>query len=121
MPRCLIFALCLLLPFAAHAQEVPAEAERDMWCGTAFAILARDLPADATPEEEAAAGYFADGGEALVERALPIYFESGYSDAALQHYRETLEARLARLFASGGRSLEDARYSFEECRALIGP
>ena len=120
LPRCLLIALCLLLPVAAIAQDVPQDAERDLWCGTAFDLLVRDLPGDATLTEVAAADYFAEGGQRLIDRAIPIYLESGYSDPALATYRETLEGRIGRLFASGGRSLEDAPHSFEDCVALIG-
>jgi len=42
-------ALLVLLPMAALGQEVPVEAERDLWCGIAFRLMTRDIPADITP------------------------------------------------------------------------
>lgn len=110
----------VLLPVAALAQEVPAEAQRDLWCGTAFDLMTRDAPADATPEKLAAAKVFAEGGQRLIQRALPIYLESGYSDTALASYRARLEESVGAVVNGSSRNREDAPYSFQDCSALIG-
>jgi len=116
-----LFALLLVLaPAAAFAQEVPAEAERDLWCGTAFELLVADQPADASPEKLAAAKPFEEGAKRLIQRALPIYLESGYSDAALLSYRARLEARVSGVVNGGGWSDGDQSPSYEDCKALLG-
>jgi hypothetical protein len=119
MPRFLAFAL-VLLPLAARAQEVPVEAQMDLWCGTAFELMTRDMPADATKEKLESAEVFAEGGRRLIDRALPIFLESGYSDSALADYRSKLEDSVGRVVNGSTRAGEDAAYSFQDCSALIG-
>ncbi|MBN9307978.1 MAG: hypothetical protein J0I99_09175 [Devosia sp.] len=119
MKRFLAYAM-VLLPVAAVAQQVPAEAQMDMWCGTAFEVMTHDAPADATPEKLAAAAVFQRGGEALIDRAIPIYLEAGYSDQALAEYRSRLEESVSRIVNGSARTGEDPPYSFQDCSALIG-
>lgn len=109
-----------LAPCVALAQDVPVEAQMDMWCGTAFDLMTRDAPADATAEKLAAAKVYADGGYLLVQRAIPIYLESGYSDKALAEYRADLEGSIGRVVNGTTRANDDAAYSFQDCSALIG-
>ena len=113
-------AAVALLPAMAMAQEVPAEAQMDMWCGTAFELMTRDAPADATPEKLASAKVYADGGQLLLQRAIPIYLEAGYTDEALADYRDDLEASIGRVVNGSTRATDDAAYSFQDCSALIG-
>ncbi len=113
-------AALTLLPFAAIAQEVPAEAQMDMWCGTAFELMTRDAPADATPEKLASAKVYADGGALLLQRAIPIYLESGYTDEALSKYRGDLEDSIGRVVNGSTRASDDTAFSFQDCSALIG-
>ena len=113
-------AALTLLPLAAIAQEVPDEAQMDMWCGTAFELMTRDAPADATPEKLASAKVYADGGALLLQRALPIYLESGYSDEALAKYRSDLEDSIGRVVNGSTRASDDTAFSFQDCSALIG-
>ncbi len=123
MLRFLVIAPLLavpLLPVAALAQEVPAEAQMDMWCGTAFELMTRDAPADATPEKLASGKVYADGGALLLQRAIPIYLEAGYTDDALADYRGDLEDSIGRVVNGTGRASDDAAYSFQDCSALIG-
>ncbi|MGV3491539.1 MAG: hypothetical protein ACO1OG_09485 [Devosia sp.] len=116
----ILTAILVLAPVSALAQEVPVEAQMDLWCGTAFELMTRDAPADATPEKLAAAKTYADGGSFLVSRALPIYLESGYSDAALEDYRENLAEAVGRVVNGTVRAGEEPAYSFQDCSALIG-
>jgi hypothetical protein len=123
MLRFLVIAPLLaapMLPVAALAQEVPAEAQMDMWCGTAFELMTRDAPADATPEKLASAKVYADGGALLLQRAIPIYLEAGYTDEALADYRGDLEDSIGRVVNGTGRASDGAAYSFQDCSALIG-
>jgi len=109
-----------LMPFAAIAQEVPAEARMDMWCGTAFLLMTRDAPADATPEKIASAKVYADGGQRLIDRAIPIYLETGYSDQALADFRADLEDSIGRIVNGSARATDETAFSFQDCSALIG-
>lgn len=112
-------ALALLfLPGIALAQEVPSAAAKDMWCGTAFLVMTGNPPPDATPQKLAEANVYAEGGQRLIDRAIPIYLESGYTDEALGAYRDKLEAGIGR--SIGGVGGDDPRYSFQDCSALIG-
>lgn len=119
MPRLLAIAL-ILLPTVALAQEVPAEAQRDLWCGTAFDLMTRDVAPDAPADRQASAKLYADGGQLLIQRAIPIYLESGYSDAALAAYRTRLEESVGRIVNGSQRAHDDPTYSFQDCSALIG-
>jgi hypothetical protein len=112
--------LLIIVPVAAFAQDVPADAERDLWCGTAFELMVADEPADASPEKLAMAQPYDEGAKRLIQRALPIYLESGYSDAALQTYRQKLEASVSRVVNGGGWNDGDQSPSFEDCKALLG-
>ncbi len=112
--------LLVLAPVAALAQDVPADAERDLWCGTAFELMVADEPADASAEKLAAAQPYQEGARRLVQRALPIYLESGFSDAALLAYRQKLEASVSRVVNGGGWNDSDQSPSFEDCKALLG-
>jgi hypothetical protein len=124
MQRFLVIAMSLLAltlaPTAVLAQEVPAQAQMDMWCGTAFELMTRDAPADATPEKLASAKVYADGGQLLVQRAIPIFLESGYSDDALADYRADLEDSIGRVVNGSARASDERAFSFQDCSALIG-
>ena len=112
--------LLLLAPASVLAQEVPFDAERDLWCGVAFELMVADEPADASPEKLALAQPYAEGARRLIQRALPIYLESGYSDAALLADRQKLEASVSRVINGGGWNDGDQSPSFEDCKALLG-
>jgi hypothetical protein len=119
--RPIILALVLVfLPRPALAQEVPAGAVMDLWCGTAFALLAADTPTDAGDDKLALAKTYADGAEMLTKRALPLYLESGYTDRALAALRADLEKSIASVVRGPARQNESPPYSFEDCSVLIG-
>ena len=109
-----------LAPCVALAQDVPVEAQMDMWCGTAFELMTRDAPADATPEKLASAKVYADGAALLLQRAIPLYLESGYTDEALANYRSDLEDSIGRVVNGSARASDDTAFSFQDCSALIG-
>ena len=92
----------------------------DLWCGTAFDLMTRDAAADASLEKLASAKLYAEGGQMLIQRAIPIYLESGYSDAALAALRTALETEVGRVVNGSVRAGEDAAHSFQDCSALIG-
>ena len=104
----------------AIAQEVPSEAQMDLWCGTAFELMTRDPAPDATAQKLATAKVYADSGQLLIQRAIPIYLESGYSDETLAAYRQKLETSIGRVVNGTGPTRDDAPYTFQDCSALIG-
>jgi hypothetical protein len=116
----LIAVALVLVPAVALAQDIPLAAAKDMWCGTAFMLMTRDAPADATAGKIASVKVYADGADMLIQRALPIYLESGFTDAALASYREKLESSIDRIVNGAGPTNDDAAYSFQDCSALIG-
>lgn len=116
----LALALLALSSAAVLAQEVPQAAQMDMWCGTAFLLMTREAPSDAGAEKLAEARVYAEGGQRLVDRAIPIYLESGYTDDQLALYRAKLETGIDRAINGAGNAMEDAAYSFQDCSALIG-
>jgi len=86
-----------------------------------FRAPAPDIaPADATPEKLASAKVYADGGQLLLQRAIPIYLEAGYNDEALADYRQDLENSIGRVVNGSARANDDAAFSFQDCSALIG-
>ena len=106
----------LLTATLAHAQTVPGDTGRDLWCGLAFTIMAEEAPADASPDQKALAESFAAGGAMLTDRAAAILLESGYSD-------ERLAAHMARVRGQVEREVNTTAatpaHSYEECRALL--
>lgn len=118
--RHLLPLILVLAPAVAMAQDVPVEAERDLWCGTAFELLVADESADASDEKLAATRPYEEGARRLIQRALPIYLESGLSDAALATYRQKLEASVSRVVNGGGWNDSDQSPTFEDCKALLG-
>ena len=54
-------------------------------------LMTRDAPADATAGKIASAKVYAEGADMLIQRALPIYLEAGFTDAALASYGAKLE------------------------------
>jgi hypothetical protein len=114
----LALAGALLLATAATAQEAPASARMDLWCGTAFKVMTTGAPAGATPEQTAAAKTYADAGARLIDRAVPVYLESGYTDDALAELRDEIE-KTVRAGLDGTGDPEPPAYSFEDCASLI--
>lgn len=114
--------LFLALPvlFAAgsvFAQDVPQEAQKDLWCGLAFGIVAADAPSDATEDQKVLIKQFADGGQSLVDKARAAHLENGYTEETFAVYVETLKADVtAQVTATD----KPTPFSFEECSALLG-
>lgn len=113
----LVFALIASAP--AQAQEVPPQAALDLWCGTAFAMLAAGTPDDSGPDKRALAKGYADAGDRLIQRALPLYLESGYTDRALSNLRNDLAEEIGRIIHGPARMGERPAHSFEDCSVLL--
>ncbi|HHY51070.1 MAG TPA: hypothetical protein GYA10_15160 [Alphaproteobacteria bacterium] len=117
MKTLLVLVPALLLSTAALAQQVPEASAKDLWCGVAFGIVSADAPADVTPEQQAIIQQFADGGRALVDKAKAVHLESGYTEESFATYMVTLTEDVTRQVNATDNS---AKYSFEECSALLG-
>jgi hypothetical protein len=104
---------------AAIGQDIPAATAKDLWCGLAFSMAARDVPTDAAPEILAVTEPYRLGAETLIGRAKAIYLEAGVTDEAFETLRAETEAGIAAELASTDPAIEP-QYSFEDCAALIG-
>ena len=50
MRRLAVLLAALFLAGPTFGQEIPEASRKDFWCGLAFSMAARDVPADAAPE-----------------------------------------------------------------------
>ncbi len=119
--RSLSFVIALALAAApVLAQDivgdVPADAQKDLWCGTAFGLMLKEAPAEKGGDQTGLKDAFKAGSAGLIERALPIYLESGYSNETLEAFRLKLEGEVSRTINGG----ETGPYTFQDCSALIG-
>jgi hypothetical protein len=119
MRRLLRVAALIVFAAPAIAQEVPEPARKDFWCGVAFDLAARDVPADAAAEVLSVTDPYKKGAQALIDRSKSIYLESGYTEEAFEAYRVETETTIAAELASTDPALRPD-YSFEDCAALLG-
>lgn len=117
MKRLFAAAALLLAAGPALAQDAPDAAQKDLWCGLAFGIVAAEAPSDATEEQKAIVKQFADGGQMLVDRAKAAHLQNGYTEETFAAYVEALKADVTIQVNATDKSTP---YSFEECSALIG-
>lgn len=117
MKPLLLAILVLVAAGSALAQDVPQEAQKDLWCGLAFTIVAADAPSDATEDQKVLIQQFADGGVSLIGKAKAAHLENGYTDETFAAYVETLKADVTSQVNAADKSTP---YSFEECSALLG-
>ena len=119
MRRLLCVAALVLVAAPAIGQEIPEATRKDFWCGVAFDLAARDVPEDAAAEVRSVTDPYKLGAQRLIERATPVYLESGYTEEAFTAFRAETEATIAAELASTDPALRPA-YSFEDCAALLG-
>jgi hypothetical protein len=94
--RCLAVLLAALaLAGPSFGQEISAETRKDLWCGIAFDLAARDVPADAAPEVLSVTTPYKEGAVTLIGRARAIHLESGYTEEAFEALRLETEAEIA--------------------------
>lgn len=98
------------------AGDVPLDAQKDLWCGTAFGLMLKEAPAEKSGDKTGLKDAFKAGSAELIERALPIYLESGYTNETLDAFRLKLEAEVSRTIDGGA----PGPYTFQDCSALIG-
>jgi hypothetical protein len=119
MRRLAVLLAAFVLAGAAHGQDIPADTTKDLWCGIAFDLAARDVPADAAPEILSVTEPYKKGAEMLIGRAKAVYLESGLAEEAFDTLRTETEATITAELASTDPAIEP-QYSFEDCAALIG-
>ncbi len=131
MKRLLALIPALVLAAPVFAQEAPAEAYNDLWCGLAFVTAAsaapysaEDLTAaraagdaatdaqkDIVAQAEMAEG-FIEGGEGLIAKAEEGYLAAGFSADRFASTRtelgETVNAQISGPAAG-------AEFTFEQC------
>lgn len=130
LPAALLAASAL----PGFAQEVPAGAYQDLWCGIAFQTAMKDAPftdediaaarAATAPTEEQLQlieqadmrDSFMTGGTGLVDKATASYKGAGFTDEAFATIRTELEPKVATQIMGSG---EDAEFAFEECVVLL--
>jgi hypothetical protein len=120
LPKLLIVIALALWAAPVLAQDiagdVPEDAQKDLWCGTAFGLMLKEAPAEKSGDKTGLKDAFKAGSTALIDRALPIYLESGYTNETLDAFRLKLEAEVSRTIDGGA----PGPYTFQDCSALIG-
>jgi hypothetical protein len=115
----LIFALALtpaLLTSAAFAQTAPADAEKQLWCGSAFVAAFSSPPPGVPSEQLALAQQYIDQGNGMIDAAGQLYLNAGFTEEQLTKVKADLVTEVtAAVNGSGG----DAKYTFDECKALM--
>jgi hypothetical protein len=119
MRRLLCVAALIVCAAPAAAQDVPEPTRKDFWCGIAFDMAARDVPADAAAEVLSVTDPYKKGAQTLIDRSRPVYLESGYTEEAFDALRAETETAIAAELASTDPALRPD-YSFEDCAALLG-
>ncbi len=117
----LIFALALtpvLLAGSAKAQTVSDDVTKELWCGTAFTIAFAQLPSDAPSEQQAEAQHYIDGGQKLIDAATQAHLDAGFTEEQVTKIKADLVAELTPIVSNGG-DPSKAKYSFDECVALV--
>ena len=119
MRRLAVLLAALFLAGPTFGQEIPEASRKDFWCGLAFSMAARDVPADAAPEILAVTDPYKKGAELLVGRAKAVHLESGYTEEAFDALVTQTEADIAAELSSTDPAIAPPD-SFEDCAALIG-
>lgn len=119
MRRLVLPLAVLILSGPAFGQDIAEETTKDLWCGIAFDLAARDVPVDAAPEVLTVTEPYRQGAQMLIGRAKAVHLESGYTEEAFEDLRVDTEAEIATELASTDPAVEP-KFSFEDCAALLG-
>jgi hypothetical protein len=115
----LIFALALapaLLTTAALAQTAPADAEKQLWCGSAFVAAFSNPPPGVPSDQLALAQQYIDQGNSMVDEAGQKYLNAGFTEEQLTKIKTDLTDEVAKVVGGDG---ANAKFSFEDCQALM--
>jgi hypothetical protein len=108
--------LALLATTAAFAQTAPETANKDLWCGTAFAVAFNvELAPPGTSEEELAqARELTAAGQQLIIRGEAAYLAAGFTQDVIDKTRADLVS-----YVTGQIQSDQPDYGFDECTALV--
>jgi hypothetical protein len=115
----LILALALtpaLLPASAFAQTVGEDVSRQLWCGSAFVAAFGSPPPGVPADQLALAQQYIDQGNGLIDEAGQKYLNAGFTEEQLTKVKADMVTEVTAAVTGDGST---ARYSFEECRALL--
>ena len=115
----LIFALALapaLLTTAALAQTAPEDAAKLLWCGSAFVAAFSSPPPGVPSEQLALAQQYIDQGNGMIDSAGQKYLNAGFTEEQLTKVKADLVTEVTAAVSGQGGA---AKYTFEECKALM--
>jgi hypothetical protein len=115
----LILALALtpaLITTGALAQTVGEDVSKQMWCGSAF-VAAFSNPPPVVPDDQLAlAKVYIDQGNQMIGDSGQKYLNAGFTEEQLTKVKaDTVTEVTAAVSGNGG----DAKYTFDECKALM--
>jgi hypothetical protein len=115
----LIFALAVvpaLVSTAALAQTAPADAEKQLWCGSAFVAAFSNPPPGVPSDQLTLAQQYIDQGNGMISDAGQKYLNAGFTEEQLTKVKADLVVEVtAAVSGNGG----NAKYTFEDCKALM--
>jgi len=119
MNRLIAFALAsALLTSAAAAQTVSDDVSKQLWCGTAMQVAFANPPEGLSEEQLAeAAGYIA-AGTVMIDTATQAHLDAGFTQDAVDKLKADLVTEVTPAVTG---QADNAKYTFEECVALIPP
>ena len=109
-------ALPAFLVTGAHAQTVGEDVTKALWCGEAMVIAFSNAPSDATSDQLAQAQVYIDGGNAVIAAATQKPLDAGFTEEQVTKVKTDLVAEITPIVTGNGAG---AKYSFEECAALL--
>lgn len=115
----LILALALapaLLTTAAFAQTAPADAEKQLWCGSAFVAAFSSPPPGVPSDQLALAQQYIDQGNGMIDDAGQKYLNAGFTEEQLTKVKADLKDEVTKVVTGDGAG---AKYTFEDCQALM--
>jgi hypothetical protein len=115
----LIFALALgpaLLTTAAFAATAPADAEKQLWCGSAFVAAFSNPPPGVPSDQLALAQQYIDQGNGMISAAGQKYLDAGFTEEELTKVKADLVTEVTAAVNGDGAS---AKYTFEDCKTLM--
>ena len=115
----LILALALtpaLITTGAFAQTVGEDVSKQMWCGSAFVAAFSNPPPGVPDDQLALAKVYIDQGNQMIGDSGQKYLNAGFTEEQLTKVKaDTVTEVTAAVSGNGG----DAKYTFDECKALM--